>query len=486
MRCVRYPSSGNPRKVRVWQALAIAAALLALNLAGCASRFVNERVAVREPYTPAVDHNALRGDPTMALVLAFSGGGTRAAAFSFGVLEELRRTRLPGHPPSRMLDEVDMITGVSGGSFTALSYALYGERLFDEYESRFLKRDVQGHLIASVMSPVNWPALASPAFGRSDLAAKYYDEILFHGATFGDVLAKRDTPTILVSATDISTGGRFTFGFHDFNLICSDVRKFPLSRAAAASSAVPVLLSAVTLDNHGGSCGPLISERIREFSGVEVANLPGRARLKVQEAAGLENRDRRPFLHLVDGGVSDNLAVRSVVESMDVIEHNKRFREGVGIHNMRRLAIIIVNSRADPPTDWDLHESGPGIVGQLVKSAGVPIERYSYEQIELLQNMVERWTLLRERARLALLEGRPGDASDADLPQIEFYPIDISFERIAEPERRRRFLSLPKSFVLADDDVDALRQVAGELLRENAVYQKLVRDLSESPPLTTP
>ena len=455
--------------------------MLALALASCATRPINEGVAVREPYTPADDHNAFRGDPTLALVLAFSGGGTRAAAFSYGVLEELRRTWVSGHPPNRMLDEVDTITGVSGGSFTALSYGLYGERLFEEYEARFLKRDVQGHLIASVLNPVNWPALASPAYGRSDLAADFYDEILFRGATFDDILTKPNAPTILVSATDISTGGRFTFGFHDFNLICSDVRKFPLSRAAAASSAVPVVLSSVTLDNYGGTCGPLISERIRQFSGVEVAELPGRGRLKAQEAASLENRGARPYIHLVDGGVSDNLGVRSVVESMDVIEHIKRYREGVGIHNLRRLAIIIVNARADPPVDWDLSESGPGIVGQLMQSAGVPIDRYSYEQIELLRDMVERWALLRERARLALLEGRPGDASDADLPEIEFYPIDVSFERIADPEYRRRFLSLPTSFSLPAEDVDALRQVAGDLLRENPVYQKLVRDLGGTP-----
>src|SRR4030095_1171253 len=102
--------------------------LFVFALAGCAPRPVNDRVAVREPYTPAMDHNADRGDPTTAFVLAFSGGGTRAAAFSYGVLEELRRTWVSGHPPTRMLDEVDTITGVSGGSFTALAYALYGER----------------------------------------------------------------------------------------------------------------------------------------------------------------------------------------------------------------------------------------------------------------------------------------------------------------------------------------------------------------------
>ena len=58
-----------------------------------------------------------------------------------------------------MLDEVDVITGVSGGSFTALAYGLYGEKLFNQYEARFLKRNVQGELMARFLNPLNWGAL---------------------------------------------------------------------------------------------------------------------------------------------------------------------------------------------------------------------------------------------------------------------------------------------------------------------------------------
>ena len=42
-----------------------------------------------------------------------------------------------------------------------------------------------------------------------------------------------------------------------------------------------------------------------------------------------------------------------------------------------------------------------------------------------------------------------------DLPEIEFYPIDISFDRIADPDRRRYFMNLPTSFALPPDAVDS-------------------------------
>src|SRR5437899_5827456 len=196
---------GNMRR----PSLRVLASLLLL--AGCATRPINP------PITQADSSTGYRFEVRQAqvknkdnlVILAFSGGGTRAAAFSYGVLEFLRRTEIVGPKGNtgRLLDEVDVITGVSGGSFTALAYGLYGDKLFAEYEQRFLKRDVQGEIISRTFSPANWGKLSGAAWGRSELAADLYDEILFDNATFGD-LARGKGPLIMASATDISTGTR--------------------------------------------------------------------------------------------------------------------------------------------------------------------------------------------------------------------------------------------------------------------------------------
>ncbi len=237
----------------------LTAVALLVMLSGCATRPINppvEQIDLTKGYRYETrwEH---RGDydKENLVVLAFSGGGTRAAAFSYGVLEALRRMDLilPNGRKIRMLDEVDVITGVSGGSFTALAYGLYGDKLFDTYESSFLKRDVQGELVARALNPGNWAALSSPNWGRSELAAQFYDEILFHGATFAD-LDRGSGPLILASATDISTGARLGFVQQAFDYLCSDLDAVPLSRAAATSSAVPFALSPVTFNNYGGRC----------------------------------------------------------------------------------------------------------------------------------------------------------------------------------------------------------------------------------------
>src|SRR4030095_15810357 len=176
--------------------LVLVALLPAIVFCGCAAGCpVNVRVDRVEPDTVyriskfLVRDRGPTNNPDALLLLAFSGGGTRAAALSYGVLEELRRPPIvvKGHQHS-LLDEVDVIAGVSGGSFTALAYALYGDRLFHEYQQRFLKRNVQGELIQRVLNPTNWLRLASDGYGRSELAADYYDEILFGGATFSDLI----------------------------------------------------------------------------------------------------------------------------------------------------------------------------------------------------------------------------------------------------------------------------------------------------------
>lgn len=62
---------------------------------GCASRPLNDRIDQVDPdtgYRPFVQFNGRENnDPATLFVLSFSGGGTRAASFSFGVLEELNR-----------------------------------------------------------------------------------------------------------------------------------------------------------------------------------------------------------------------------------------------------------------------------------------------------------------------------------------------------------------------------------------------------------
>ncbi len=372
---------------------------LLLLLGGCASRPINPPITQADLSTGYrfQTRQAHAKDKQNLVILAFSGGGTRAAAFSYGVLEFLRRTEIVGPKGNRvrLLDQVDVITGVSGGSFTALAYGLYGDKLFSEYEQRFLKRDVQGEIIARTFNPGYWGKLWSTGWGRSELAAQLYDEILFDNATFGD-LDRGNGPLILASATDISTGARFVFSQNTFDVLCSDLDAVSLSRAAAASSAVPVVLSSVAINNYGGTCNTVIPPWVTLFT--DSANPPrpaARAIRELKEAQSYADSVSRPYIHLVDGGVSDNVGMRSVLDALELLEALNDIGVPTQLDSARRIIVFVVNSLSSPPTDWDKSEVPPGTLDILVKATGVPIDHYSYEAVELLKDIAARWQAMR-------------------------------------------------------------------------------------------
>jgi NTE family protein len=438
-------------------------------LAACATRPVNAPIAQvkREGYRLETRQAQDRDRETL-LILAFSGGGTRAAAFSYGVLEELRRTEftLASGQRTRVLDEVDVVTGVSGGSFTALAYGFHGEKLFDDYDRRFLKRDVEGEILARVLSPANWGPLWSAEWGRSELAAQLYDEILFDGATFAD-LASRPGPLIVATATDISTGSRLGFTQSDFDLLCSDVDTVPLSRAAAASSAVPLVLSPVTLNNYGGTCGFRFPSWATSLTGRDGAARPAsRAAQRTKEMQSFQDSASRPYIHLVDGGLADNLGLRSVLEVMETLENARALGRRTRLDDVRRIAVFIVNSLSVPRTDWDKSARPPNDLMILLKATGVPIDRYSYEALEILADTAFRWRTLRQET-----------AGGVAVPDIEIYAVDVSFAALRDSNEVAYLNDLPTSFSLTPEAVDRLRAAGATVVRESPEFARLLRDL---------
>ncbi|MDB1125465.1 patatin-like phospholipase family protein [Vibrio algarum] len=185
-------------------------------------------------------------DGEYTIVVAMSGGGTRAAALSYGVLKALHEQTHPLTESRNLLDEVDVMSAVSGGSFTAAYYGLYGEQLFTDFEDDFLYYDVGGDLTSHFFNPLLWFS----SQGLTEKAVDYYQDRLFEGATFAD-LQREGSPLVILNASDLGNGVRFSFLQEYFDLLCSDLLDYPVANAVTASSAVPVLFNPVVLENYG-------------------------------------------------------------------------------------------------------------------------------------------------------------------------------------------------------------------------------------------
>jgi len=442
--------------------------------AGC-SHFGHYPVnAPLDRHDPAYGYNIRNLGPPgnskeLLLILSFSGGGTRAAAFSYGVLEELRATEvvIEGRK-RRLVDEVDMISGVSGGSFTAAYFGLFGDRIFEDYESRFLKRNVQGDLAVSIfLNPVNWFRLSSPFFDRSDLAAEYYDKNVFDGKTFGDMLTRKG-PMIVINATDLSLGIRFTFNQGLFNAICSDLSKFPVARACAASSAVPGVLTPITLKSYAGRCGYTIPSYYDSAS-------PGyRAQEMRERVMLLLNPEKKQYFHLIDGGATDNLGLRVIEESIDAVGNVWTSLKIAGWEKVRKVVFIVVNAEAMTESKWDRTSIIPPFAAMLSNYSSIAIARYNRETMALLKESFARWTdqVRAGRCPPGQISREPGSCGD-----IEYYMVDVRFESLTDRAEGDRLASLPTTFSLPAEDVDSLRAAARKILSESEDFRKLLKDL---------
>lgn len=412
--------------------------------------------------------------------LAFSGGGTRAAALSYGVLERLRDTKIVWKGKAkRLLDEVDCISSVSGGSFTAAYYALFGERIFAEFPDEFLYADVQGALAWRAANPLNWPRLWSPHFGRIDLAAEYYDEKLFAGSTFAALSQARRRPFVMLNATNMAMGSRFEFTQPEFDLLASDLNGVPVARAVAASSAFPFLLSPIALDNHPHAPDYVlptdVSKGLESFYSNRRRYQWAKNRARYQDAAEL------PHVYLMDGGLSDNIGLRAIDSAY--ARSSGFLRKLINDEQIEKLLVIVVNARSEAKDEISKRDTPPGLIDAAYGTATISLDNYSFETIELFKDELGE----RKRAQDAiaacqrLLSRCPSAPKLPQLSQLEMYVVQVDFEAIQDEKRRRHFFELPTSFALERGDVTDLIAVGKELLDADPAFKAFLGSLSTSP-----
>ena len=213
-------------------------------------------------------------------------------------------------------------------------------------------------------------------------------------------LLSRPGPFVILSATDMAAGTRFEFIQDQFDLMCVDLTQFPLSRAVAASAAVPVLLSPIVVQNHSDRCPP------SDLSSFDRARREGRLSSRqihqVDKLQSYLDVTERPYIHLLDGGLADNLGLRSPLEAVFLRDGAWSLAKRIGIADVRKVVFIVVHASTGPDLRWGRTAALPGLSQVLQAVKDIPIDRYSFETKELLAANFERWAAdIREQRRLA-------------------------------------------------------------------------------------
>jgi len=452
--------------------------IMSSTFAGCTAHYpVNEpitNISESEGYRIELVRKSPDRAESLLVLVAFSGGGTRAAAFSYGVMEVLRDVKINWEGQERrLLDEVDVISSVSGGSFPAAYYGLFGDRIFEDFEEKFLKVDVEGHLKGSFLNPFNWVVLGSPLFGRSDFAAEYYDEILFEGKTFGDMLKREDAPLIQINATEVSTGTQFTFVQNIFDLVCSDLSAFPVSRAVAASSAVPVLFSSITINNRAGTCGHELSP----YAKAALADQKrfSRRRHLLEKYIKYLDSETYPYLHLFDGGLTDNLGIRPGLNRFAIAGDAWEFAKVRKMEGIKRLVFIVVNAQSEAKTHYSKRANSVPLFDAILGATSIPLNEYTFESLVTLKVTLNKFKDQMVAGRCADKEYTSNNTNDC--ADFKDHLIYVDLDQLPDKEQRERLKHLPTSFVLKPEEVDELKQAAKTVLLNSKELQQLLNDL---------
>lgn len=469
-------------RTRALPAVIVAAAL---GLGACANQPQNLRLTAKPG--DAFDHNyifpayikargARHAIPAYPIIITMSGGGTRATALAADVIRELRAFTRDGHP---LTDDVIVVSGTSGGSFAATAFAVYANdpENFDRFYHEFVVRqDKTDALAASLLVPWKWNYLAT---NRTAALAKLLDDRLgLNDARFAmlsDPASRGQRPFLILNSTDFGAGAPFVFNQYYFSLICSDLNQYPIALATAAAGAFPFLLSDVEVENLRDAAAPCPAPATKapESGPARFASIDQLRHQRYAydishafdpQAEPPSSRPKVQWLHLFDGGLVDNMGIRSAADLFTDDTIKTLVKEAPG-QNIPAMLHILINARDDTQAPMDREQGSPDWVTVAENVVFEPIDTTS---------ILSAWGIQNYMAELFAV------ASTADYPQTyRTVQIDFDLLDLSKPENRRwrdqaagsEFL---KQLDITDLQRNAVEKIAHILLVGNPCFREYV------------
>lgn len=461
-----------------------------LVLAGCATRFENFPLAGggtnEERRAVDVSH-----EERPLILVAMSGGGSRAAALGWVILREMARFDYStGGPPRSLIDDIAVVSSVSGGSVIAAHFALYGREGLERFAPDFLVPDNMRTLGLDAINPLSWFKLAVTGSSRIDLVEELFDNQLFKGKTFFE-LNQRGKPYLILNATDMASGEVFAFTPKRFDDICSDLDQEPISAGVAASSAVPIVLSPVAFRNFSVThcqdrptpqwITTRLNGRFAPYLNLQTFKL---ARYANDLRRGPQAFRTIDYLYFLDGGLADNLAIHGLLETISSpyaapiiagpdsgLSETSTILDALNAGRIKKLAVIVINARADAASTISQTASRPGIVEMIESVTSIPLSSTTSSvnsQMDVL---------------LAELKGAGGGgAGDPRFTGLKIYGVQVDFDQLRSSDPRQRELhvkanAIPTAWSISKDNREVIEEAGTILLHQHPCFQRLLLDL---------
>lgn len=407
------------------------------------------------------------------IALSFSGGGTRAAAFSFGVLKELERVPVRG-AQGPMIDRVEFVSGVSGGSVTAAYYGWRKRAALADFRERFLLRNAEEGLQTNLTLATLSRAVAG-GINDSTGFPRWLDANLFQGATFRD-LGATSRPQVWINASDIYNRTPFVFGAVAFGAMCSNLSEYPLANAVAASAAVPVAFAPVVIQTFPGKCDNRLPQwvvRARDNTNAPpMLNSFARAISRYHDGS-------MPYIKLLDGGLVDNygLAGMTIARlSSDTPYGPFNPRQAV---RLRRALIMVVDAKTGLSGNWINTVEGPSGADLVKAAADTAIDASVAGSFTAFNATMTDWqgALIKWRCGLSAADrARYGAGPNWNCRDLKFYVGRLGFDQL-EQTRAAELERVPTRFHLPPEQVDSVIAAGGDALRASPTFRSFAAGL---------
>jgi NTE family protein len=446
-----------------------------LAVAGCASVYNypgNQPLLTAVP-VPDMGRMEPSSDEDILVALSFSGGGTRAAAFAFGVLQELNRSRSGAKSGKSLLDRVDFVSGVSGGAITAAYFGLKKRAALDDFRERFLLRNAEENLRTNVSLSNLGRALGGGV--NDNQFPRWLDQNLFDGATF-EAFGGGRRPWVWINASDIYNRTPFIFGEVAFNALCSDIRSYKIADAVAASAAVPLAFAPIVLETYPGGC----TTRLPDWVERARHNPDAQPLLRsFAEATARYHDGSMKYVKLLDGGLVDNFGLAGISIGMLAAQRPYEPMAERQAARVRRMMFIVVDAGRGLSGNWTNSLEGPSGVDLVTAAADTAIDASVRSSYAAFSTLISDWTARVRRWRCGL---SAADRAGLGLPaswkcnDLNGFVDRVSFERLG-PTRAAALDAIATRLVLPTDQVDLLIESGAEALRTSAPYQAFRRGL---------
>ncbi len=422
-----------------------------------------------------------KGRDDLVVALAFSGGGTRASSFSFGMLKALRAATASPANPDGLLSHVRMVTGVSGGSVTAAYYGLYGPRGLNRYREDYLIQNAERYMSTNVLNPLTLSrGLSGGANGRKTFS-RFLNESIFKNATFADMW-KRGHATTWLNATDIANSTPFLFSQETFDAICSDLASLPVSEAVAASAAFPLVFSPITLAAHTNDCD--YSEP--DWLTAARFNPESTSALRAY-GASLEtyrDPDKIKYIKLLDGAITDNFGTTGFSVARAKAQNPFGPLSEEQAVKLTRMLVLVANAGVQKDARWNQKVSGPGGVGLGLAIANASMgaaTRVGYDVMRLTldeyaADLIE-WRCDLPAARVRALRG---STAGWDCSDVKFFVGQVGFD-VLDADQQDKLNEVPTRLALPTEQVDLVIAAGEEATRRNPDLNGFLRAIDAAP-----